>query len=186
MKTTYLVRQKKSDGTVKLVEITGVEWYELAKQNALLPPESRRYFIRDSIVEGKEIDTMVIEVEKAEYRAWKTGRQSPWRSQKAGERFSICSLDAPCVSDEGDEVNIEDVIAGSTGADNDCYYGLLSEDLRKTVSSWKPWASDLLDLYLSGHRRDSTAWLANECGVSEQYARRLKRQFEDLIKKFLS
>ena len=71
MRTTYLVKSDSPEMNGALVEITGEEWYEITKLNASLPKANRRYFIRDTIMDGSESDSIVIEVDRSEYRKWK-------------------------------------------------------------------------------------------------------------------
>ena len=59
-----------------------------------------------------------------------------------------------------------------------------TDELRKALEKWRPWANDLLDLYMDGKRRESTNWLAVRCGVSQQMARRYKKDFENFLKNF--
>ena len=56
--------------------------------------------------------------------------------------------------------------------------------LREKLAAWKPWAPELLDMYLDGKKKSCTGFLAKKYGVSEQTVRKYKRQLEEFIKKF--
>ena len=90
----------------------------------------------------------------------------------------------PCKED--DSLALMDTIMGDCGTEAAYFSENLLNDLRAAAAAWKSWAPELLELYLSGQRRACTPWLANKCGVSEQMARRYKRDFEEFIKEFLT
>ena len=58
------------------------------------------------------------------------------------------------------------------------------DELKKTLADWKPWANDMLEMYLNGQKRACTDILARKYGVSSQIIRKYKRQFEKFIKIF--
>lgn len=183
MKTTYLVKSDNPEKNGALVEITGEEWYEITKLNASLPKANRRYFIRDTIWDGSESDSIVIEVNQTEYRKWKAERQALWRHSRDNNEIVTLSLDMHI----GDScaINLMDTIKGAEAAENAFFIEHLIEDLKASLAEWKPWALDLLDEYMKGSRQ-ITKWLAGRCGVSEQMARRYRRSFEDFINNFLA
>ena len=65
-----------------------------------------------------------------------------------------------------------------------CDSGLM-EELKEALAAWRPWAADLLELYLNGEKRACTEALSRKYGVSPQVIRKYKRQFEDFVKNFL-
>ena len=62
---------------------------------------------------------------------------------------------------------------------------VLMEELKEALAAWRPWATDLLELYLNGQKRACTEVLSRKYGVSPQVIRKYKRQFEEFVKKFL-
>ena len=58
---------------------------------------------------------------------------------------------------------------------------ILLDELHEALTLWKPWANDLLDMYLQGKKRTCTRTLAERYGVSPQVVRKYKRQFEEYI-----
>ena len=183
MRTTYLVKSDSPEMNGALVEITGEEWYEITKLNASLPKANRRYFIRDTIMDGSESDSIVIEVDRSEYRKWKAERQTLWRHSNDNNGIVTLSLDMPIINSE--TLSLMDTIEGTEAAENAYFAGKVIEDLKAALIEWKPWALDLLEEYLKGSRH-ITKWLADQCGVSEQMARRYRRSFEEFVKKFLA
>ena len=63
---------------------------------------------------------------------------------------------------------------------------LALEELRKALLFWRPWGTMLLDYYIAGKRRTCTQELARTCNVSEQVARKYKRQFEKFVIDFFA
>ena len=96
--------------------------------------------------------------------------------------FEHLSLDAEV--DSSEVSSLHECVAPTEKTDQPFLDKRLLPDLEKVLSAWKPWANELLHLYIEGKRRSSTAWLANYCGVSEQMARRYKKEFEVFVKKF--
>ena len=185
MKTTYLINKRQPDGTVRLEVATYDEWLVLVEANKLLPPSRRRYFIRDYIADGYELDCMVIEISRQEYRTWNREHMAAERNRSFGKKFQHLSLDAKLFSaDEGE--SLQDSLIVSDLMENSVCDRILIENLRAALTRWKPWANGLLDLYLQGQKKRCTAVLAADCGVSQQTARKYKRQFENFIKNFLS
>lgn len=183
MKTTYLIKSGNPELNGALVEITGEEWYEITKLNASLPKANRRYFIRDTILDGSESDSIVIEVDQAEYRKWKAEHQALWRRSRDNNGIVTLSLDMHI--GDSDTLNFMDTIAGAEAAESTFFSEQLIEDLKASLAEWKPWATDLLDEYMKGSRQ-ITKWLAERCGVSEQMARRYRKSFEAFINNFLA
>ena len=182
MKTTYLVKSDNPERAGALVEITGEEWYEITKLNASLPKANRRYFIRDTIIDGSESDSIVIEVDQSVYRKWKTERQALWRHSKDNDGIETIPFETPVKCSE--ELSLMDTIEGAEAAESVYLSGKVVEDLKVALGEWRPWALGLLEEYMKGSHQ-ITKWLAGQCGVSEQMARRYRRSFEDFVKKFL-
>lgn len=185
MKMTYLLNKQQPDGTVQLEIATYDEWLGLVEANKLLPPSQRRYFIRDYIADGYELDCMVIEVSRQEYCTWNREHMAAERNRSTGKKFQHLSLDVKLFSaDEGESLQ-DSLITANLMEDMVCER-MLIENLRVSLAHWKPWANGLLDLYLQGQKKSCTAALAAKYGVSQQTARKYKRQFENFIKNFLS
>lgn len=180
MKTTYLVNQEQPDGSVRLAVVSSKEWLSVVRKNKYLPVEQQRY-----IKDGDDLDRMVMEALSDVYRIWHREHMAAQRNRVAGNAFQHLSLDALLF--ENDEINcLLDALVTENQAENIVLDRMLMADLRKNLAVWKPWANDLLDLYLQGKRRTCTNAFAEKCGVSPQVVRKYKRQFENFIKNFLS
>ena len=70
MKITYLIKKESNSGDASLVETTKEEWLEIIKQNETLPKDRQRYFIRDMIIEGSDLDVMIMESSEDQYKEW--------------------------------------------------------------------------------------------------------------------
>lgn len=173
MKTTYLINKRQPDGTLALETATYVEWLSIVSMNKQIPSDQRRYFIRDYIADGDELDCMIIETSVKEYRTWNREHMAATRNRLAGKKFQHLSLDAKLF--DTDEVeSFQDILTVDGPEEELLCNGLLIQDLRAALAHWKPWANDLLDLYLQGQKRQCTAVLAGKYGVSQQTARKYK------------
>jgi len=54
------------------------------------------------------------------------------------------------------------------------------------LNNWNPWGIDLLEFYIAGQKNSCTKEIAVKYKVSEQTARKYKRQFEAFVKKYFS
>lgn len=185
MKITYLLNKQQPDGTLCLAVSTVAEWQAVLRENRKLPNNQRRYFILDYIPDGGELDCMVIETSAEEYRTWNREHMAAERNRAIGKRFQHISLNANPLGTDGAE-RIQDAVVATEQAEEAIFDQLLMENLRARLSAWKPWANDLLELYLQGQKKTCTKMLAAKYGVSPQTARKYKRQFENFIKKFLA
>ena len=184
MKTTYLLNKVQTDGSICLSVASVDEWISAVNENKGKPINQRRYFIRDYIADGDDIDCMVIETSLAEYRKWDRTRPAEKRNRRAGRAFQHLSLDAP-INESEDSGSFTDLIASDTQVESMVCDQVLMDELRKALASWKPWANELLEMYLHGKKRACTDILAKKYAVSPQVVRKYKRQFEEFIKNFL-
>lgn len=184
MKTTYLINKPQADGSIQLTIVDREEWRIVVKANKLLPIERRRYFILDYIKDGTDLDCMVIETSLEEYRAWDRSRPAEKQNRRAGQVFQQLSLDAP-LSDSEDSGTLLELVAAEDQVEAAACDIVLMYELKKALAMWKPWANELLELYLNGQKRTCTNILAKKYDVSPQVIRKYKRQFEAFIKKFL-
>lgn len=185
MKITYLVNKEQKDGSIRLSDVTRDEWLAVVKQNRDLSPEERRHFIYDYIMEDGDLDCIIMEAPIEMRNQWLRDHAASQRNRKLSEGVKIISLDALLF--EADEPEqLHNCLASTESTEDIAMEKLMLEELRTALSGWKPWANDLLDLYLCGERRSCTAFFADKCGVSLQVARKYKRQFEEFVKKFLS
>lgn len=184
MKTTYLINQVQPDGSTRLSAVSADEWRSAIRENEGLSPERQRYFIRDYIADGNEMDCMVIEVSASEYIQWDKDRSAARRNREAGKNFHVSSLDAPLAGMDRTMARLEQ-LPDQTQLESMVCDSVLMEELKEALAAWRPWATDLLKLYLNGQKRACTEVLSRKYGVSPQVIRKYKRQFEEFVKKFL-
>ena len=182
MKNTFLLNKPQKDGTIALCTATAEEWIAVVNGNRNLPTDQRRYFIADCIEEGKDIDRMIIEVSYAEYRRWNSHHTMTERNRKAGKKYQHLSLDA--VMNETDGIELLDCVGGIENIETEVIDEILMKELKKQLAAWKPWATDMLEIYLADEKRSCSAEMAKRYGVSERVIRKYKRQFEEFIKNF--
>ena len=181
MKTTVLI-YKEVDGKRRLVQAAQEEWNEILKANQGLPMEKRRLFEKNCFDNGPELDCMYIEVSYNEYKRWHSSNEMVGRKRKTNSPYPVLSLDAPAKDTEASDYH--EVVPSPCNTEKSALDKIMLEELRKALEKWRPWANDLLDLYMDGKRRESTNWLAVSCGVSQQMARRYKKDFENFLKNF--
>lgn len=185
MKTTYLLREQQADGSIRLVVASAEAWRSAVAANKNLPTEQRRYFVFDYIPDGDEVDRMVIETSIEDYRVWHKDHMSAKRNREYGKGFQILSMDALIATKDG-PISFGDLVLSGQRVEDDICNQMLMDKLRTELAEWRPWANDVLDLYLQGKKRICTDFLAEKYGVSLQAVRKYKRQFEAFLKKFLS
>ena len=168
MKTTYLV-YKQVNGVRQLVTATQEEWDAIMKGNRGLPMGQRRYFMKDCFEDGDELDCMYIETTAAEYREWNSKNTVTQQKRKVGSSYSFLSLDAASA------FNLE-----SLAIDH-----LLIAELKAALRKWKPWAEELLELYLSGAKRSCTNSLCEKYRLSDRAIQKRKTAFEKFVLDFL-
>lgn len=183
MKITYLMNKTQADGSIQLSIVTHEEWLAVVKANKQLPLERQRYFIRDYIADGSDMDWIIIETSREDYLAWHREQTASERNRTWVQTFQKLSLDAE-VSIEDGTTTLHDVISDANCIEENCCSQLWVEDLRMALKGWKPWANDLLDMYLQGKGRSCTELLSKKYSVSPQVIRKYKRQLEEFVKKF--
>ena len=159
MKTTYLV-YKQVNGVRQLVVATPAEWDAILKENRGLPAERRRYFIKDCFADG-----------------------DAQRKRKAGSIYSVLSLDAG-VPEAGLE-SLHESVPSAFDLEGLAADHLLIEELKTALRKWKPWAEDLLELYLSGAKRSCTNGLCERYKLSDWAVQKRKTAFEKFVLDFL-
>ena len=183
MKITFLVNQVQPDGSVCLCVASYEEWMAVLSANKSLPAENQRYFIRDCIEDDGELDWMIIESPRNDYLKWHREHETAARNRRLGKQFEHLSTDA-FLPTGGKMARPEDVLVSGERLEDTVCAGLFIEELRKKLAVWKPWANDLLDMYLQEKKKSCTEMIAKKYGVSLQVVRKYKRQFEEFIKKF--
>ena len=184
MKTTYLLREVQSDGSVYMVETTSEVWHSIVKADARLPQSQRRWFICDIIQDGRGLDCMVIETTFEEWRIWDNEQRQVRRNNLLKKQYEHLSADA--LEDDEREHSLLNEIMREEGFETETLGYLALEELRKALLFWRPWGTMLLDYYIAGKRRTCTQELARTCNVSEQVARKYKRQFEKFVIDFFA
>ena len=182
MKFTYLV-YKQINGVRQLAAATQEEWDAILKENRRLPLEQRRRFIKDCIEDGDEMDCMYIEVPASKHREWNSKNTIRQKKRKIGMSYTHLSLDSgvpdtdveslhECVSSE---FNLEGLVADQ----------ILIEELTCALRAWKPWAEELMELYMAGAKRSCTSDLCKQYRLSDRAVRKRKAAFEKFVLNFL-
>lgn len=184
MKVTYLIRKIQPDGTFRLELGTKAELHEVMESNKGLPTDQRRYFISDYIADGRELDCIIMEVPIDMYRKHNREHMASERIRKANMSYIPVPFEGFIVGEEN--ILIEDTLTNDYLLDEAVISNVFIEELRVALSAWKPWASEMLDIYLNGEKKCCTKLLAVKYHVSEQVIRKYKRQFEDFIKKYFT
>ena len=182
MKTTYLI-YKEINGIRQLVVATPEEWDAILKANKKLPETKQRRFELNCIEEDGELDRMYIEISAEEHRAWNSKNTVSQRNRKEGAEYVHLSLDAPI--QDADVDSLHDTVASDFDLEGLASDRVLIEELYQALKSWKPWALELLTIYMSGGKRSCTSLLCEKYGLKERAVRYRKEQFEEFVTKFL-
>ena len=182
MKTTYLV-YKQVDGVRQLVAATQEEWDAIMKKNRGLPIGQRRCFMKDCFEDGDELDCMYIETTAAEYREWNSENTVTQRKRKVSSSYLFLSLDAG-VPETGLE-SLHESVPSAYNLESLATDHLLIEELKTALRKWKPWAEELLELYLSGAKRSCTNSLCEKYRLSDRAIQKRKTAFEKFVLDFL-
>ena len=182
MKTTYLI-YKQVGGIQQLAVAAQEEWNAILKENRTLPLEQRRRFIKDCIEDGDEVDCMYIEVSASEHREWNSKNTIRQKKRKIGMRYTQLSLDAGIPDSDVEslhecvpsEFNLESLVADQ----------VLIEELRYALRAWKPWAEELLELYMTGAKRSCTSDLCQKYQLGDRAVQKRKAAFEKFVLDFL-
>lgn len=182
MKTTYLV-YKQVDGTRQLVAATQEEWDAILKENRHLPLSERRRFMKDCIEDGDDLDCMYIEVSMQEHRDWNNRNSVRQRKRKIGTRYTHLSLDAGVA--DTDIESLHESVPSAFSLEKMAVDHILMEELKEALHKWRPWAEELLELYLSGAKRSCTDSLCKKYRLSDRAVRKRKEAFEKFVLDFL-
>ena len=182
MKTTYLV-YKQVDGVRQLVAATQEEWDAIMKGNRGLPMGQRRCFMKDCFEDGDELDCMYIDTTAAEYREWNSENTIAQRKRKVGSSYSFLSLDAGVP--ETDLESLHESVPSAFNLESLATDHLLIDELKTALRKWKPWAEELLELYLSGAKRSCTNSLCKKYKLSDRTIQKRKTAFERFVLDFL-
>ena len=177
-KTTYLINSIQYDGSTVLIETTSENWHQIVEQNKGKPQSERRYFFADIINEGLGFDCIVMEVSKEQFDEWSNQSRTTRRSRTERKKYQHIPL----------EVLINDsylCTALSSDFESLMLSTVIISELREKLSSWKPWGTDLLDMYISGEKLHSAKMLMERYGVNRRTAFRYKKSFEEFTRKFL-
>ena len=183
MKNTYLVRVMTGPmaGTLKTASLE--EWVSILRKNKGLPPESKRYFIIDCIIEDEELDRMYIEVDRDAYDEWHRDNQAAYRNRITKNLFLHLSLDA--VVDNAEGVTLHDTIPSGYSLETHASSNMNMDYIRTQLKEWKPWANELLNALLAGTYRECTRELAQKYGMTDRAMQYNKQQFIRKLKIFL-
>ena len=182
MKKTYLV-YKHVNGINQLVVASQEEWDAILKENRKVPAEKRRRFIKDCVEDGDVLDCIYIEVPISEHQAWNSRNTILQRKRKVGALYKQVSFDAGV--SETDIESLHESVPSNVDLEESAVDNILMEELREALRRWKPWAEDLLDLYLSGRKRLCTEDLCQKYGLSSRAIRKRKAAFEKFVLTFI-
>ncbi len=182
MKTTYLI-YKQINGIRQLTAATQAEWDAILKKNKQLPLSEQRRFMKDCFEDGGELDCMYIEVPTLEHREWNSKNTVQQRKRKKEALHTHLSLDTS-VSD-ADHESLHECVPSDFNLERLATDRVLIEELRQALRKWKPWAEELLELYLFGKKRSSTKVLCEKYHLSYRAVQKRKAAFEKFILDFL-
>ena len=182
MKFTYLI-YKQTNGVRYLAVATQEEWDAILKENRKLPLEKRRFFMKDCFIDKGELDCMYIETTASEYRKWNSKNTISQKKRKLGAHYTYLSMDTRIP--ETDIDSLHECVPSEFNLENLVVDQILTEELKHTLRAWKPWAEELMELYMSGAKRSHTDQLCRKYQISDRAIRKRKKAFEKFVLEFL-
>lgn len=145
-------------------------------------------FSTNRIVPTKSLDSKsryreYIETTAAEYREWNSKNTVTQQKRKVGSSYSFLSLDAG-VPETGLE-SLHESVPSAFNLESLAIDHLLIDELKAALRKWKPWAEELLELYLSGAKRSCTNSLCEKYRLSDRAIQKRKTAFEKFVLDFL-
>ncbi len=182
MKNAFLVLNDPSNKDSGLHVASIKEWNQILEINRTLPRDQRRFFIKDSFEDCGEIDCMYIETTREEYDKWHSQQVYAQKKRKLGEQYGKVSFQDTTSVGEG--LTYEEVIGNGVDLEEAVIKDTQLEALKQSLAEWKPWALDVLTLYLSEKKEEATLFISKKCRVSIRTAQRWKIQFEEFVMNF--
>ena len=149
-----------------LVEVTSAHWHRIVAANKAAPANERRYFYADILSDNYNLDCIVMEVSKEQHAAWNSERRSARRNRDAAKTYTVLPF-----ADSQEDAIISSVVI---------------DELKKALSIWNTWGTEVLEIYLSGKSSMAAKFLMDNYGFSRRTAFRKKNEFEIFSKNFLS
>ena len=182
MKTTYLI-YKQVDGTRQLVKATQEEWNAILDANDGLSMKNRRLFEKSCFEDNGELDCMFIEVDHETYKEWHRVDEAQRLIRNDNSPYEVLSLDAPIQNAEIS--NLHEVVPSDVSVELRAIDNAFISELRKALMVWKPWAEELLNIYISGEMRNCNAYLEKKFNLKPRAVKYRKRAFEKFVRNFL-
>ena len=182
MKNTYLVFVDPSNSKSGLRVATAEEWNQILVENRGAEQGKRRYFICDRFEDCGELDRMYIEATKSDFDKWHSKDVETERKRKLGKQYGFVSLQQILQDEEG--ISFSDALEDSFDLDEALCDKMRIQHLREKLSAWKPWAVEMLDLYLRGERKNATVIISKRFGKTERTVQRWKELFEAYVIRF--
>ena len=182
MRNTFLDFNDPKNHESGLRVATLAEWDQILKANRGVSQEQRRYFICDCFEDCGELDRMYIETSKEEFDKWHSQRVETERKRKAGSAYGKVLMNQTLAGI--DDLTYDDVISDGFDLEKAVMDDMSMNLLRKELSSWKDWAITMLDLYLTGKKKEATYIVSDMFDVSIRTVQRWKEMFEEFVKNF--
>ena len=182
-KSKYLVLKTNTHGETYLDLASKDEWNSILQSNRTALKSERRYFIRETIVDGEDVDSIFIEVSAEEYKEWHREHEAKRRKLKQEDGVVILSLNDKCSGPHGDE--LIDQIPSDENTEKDVVTNIMFEELQASLISWKPWALELLQAFMTLPKDHIICFMVETYGISVRSAQRRKKEFEEYVRKYL-
>ena len=197
-KSVYIMDEKQADGSVVKKQVSGREFYKAVQASNALPLNQRRYFITDRFVYDGYEDSVVIEVTREKYLAWRRERYAEKsRADSGGDKDSNEEKNPPvkyefvsfeAMTEKGVQFGNTADFAGtflSADDEDNCIRRVALDELVRKVAAWKPWASDMLKLRMMGfNNADCAVMIAKRYRVTERMGRHYREQLDKFLESF--
>ena len=184
MKNTYLVFIDPQNERSGLRVATAAEWDQILSSNRGAAQEERRYFICDCFEDCGELDRMYIETTKSEFDKWHSQNVEAERKRKIGRKYGKVSLQQLLQAE--DELSFCDTVEGDSRLEELICDEASIQQLREKLAAWKPWAVEMLELYLNGQKKKASMVISEKYETSVRTAQRWKEKFEAYVISFFA
>ena len=107
------------------------------------------------------------------------------RPAEAQSRFVLLVLSLDAGVPETDLESLHESVPSAFNLERLATDHLLIDELKTALRKWKPWAEELLELYLSGAKRSCTNSLCEKYRLSDRAIQKRKTAFEKFVLDFL-
>ena len=83
-----------------------------------------------------------------------------------------------------EEVSYNMLVADSIDIETEIQERMELEQLKALLANWRPWATDMMNLYIAGMKKEATYIISEKYSTSIRTVQRWKEQLDAFVKQF--